>query len=1213
MPHPTPPLGATLDLWLNRLDAEGFRVGIRERLIVQDFLTRLAARGELPEAREAALKLVAPLICTTPESQRRYVGLLREFLATQPRRHGRHAGKYFGRKQEARADEAGPPHWLKLVGVGLLVLVVLAGLAWHFWPEPDVKIGPNQDTKATTSQDKGQQTQANDTYTPPPPPPKAVPATPADTLKSLRQAAWTLAGLSALLLAWTAAARLGRRLYLQGVRSDAQVEEHVLHDPHAGRIEPQTVPVRVASRGLRQRIAGEREVLDLDATLAATIQAAGAFSPRWRLLQHTPEYLALIDRRHPADHLAAYAEALVQALVEHGVTVQVYHFEGSPDHGCWRLRQGAAGREAFDRSGMAELAGRYGGHRLLVFGAADALVDPLTGAPRPWTKQLRVFRQRAWFTPMPLPSWSAAEEAADAQGFLVLPMPAEALTTLAGWFSSGDLSLAAGADWPLAYPALLRDQAVAWVARQSAPPEEVLKELLYQLRAYLGGSRYQWLCACAIFPSLSPTLTLALGKELGLDTRELDNRELALGMATLGALPWYRHGRMPAWLRQALLAELTPENEARYRDVIQQRLAGALEGEASTGGAELARVATRRRLWAWLGRGSGPARDVVLVDFLRKDMVSRLAQALPEPLRQRLFRNGLAAQGLRPALLAGLAGLCTVSLGLALFLPHQAPLQPPGKTPHPFAIHLVGCPDGAGVDAATRALADELAALSPDRLGITQAGAYLAPTAYTPAAWEKAHGQPAPGTGAIRYGAGYAGQAARLRDWLQPRIGAWINPASANTPAALIANVCVKPLVPPKNGQAGAPGISVYIQIGAEAQRSWAERISERLRLIPKVTIHVELLDMKRLPNRIEVRSRVGGNPDFLKRIADELAGSLATPAVTKALQILKSDPTNANVYEIWASNRLCIQDLAPACGVVSAKPANIREFLATRPAITAGEASDLCYAVDNAARLNLDPGRQGFKNTAKGCVTVTPRQTTTYTLTAYARDGAETTRRVTVQVRESVVLVRVPSVLGLPVEQARDILSKLGFKLKQIDLPGATRTTPGTVLAQQPAAGGELPAGGVVLLSLAAPARTDTGWCCILGSASQRQQGGVFSMDAKECASRDGVFYRNEGQAMSECANFAGLGQSNQAPEKRLPNGWEQVNVAEIQGLLAKAGYYKGPQDGTVRDDLIKALMLFQEKYGQAPDGIPGPRTLSILRGQTAPPSAPGNLRMQN
>jgi hypothetical protein len=314
-------------------------------------------------------------------------------------------------------------------------------------------------------------------------------------------------------------------------------------------------------------------------------------------------------------------------------------------------------------------------------------------------------------------------------------------------------------------------------------------------------------------------------------------------------------------------------------------------------------------------------------------------------------------------------------------------------------------------------------------------------------------------------------------------------------------------------------------------------------------------------------------------------------------------------VYEIWASNRLCIQDLSPACGAATAKPAAIREFLATRPTIPAGESSDLCYAVENAARLNLDPGRQVFKNTAKGCVTVKPGQTTTYTLTAYARDGAETARAVTVRVREAANSVPVPRLTGQSADQAVAILAKLGLKAEQTVQAGSLRARPGTVLDQKPAAGGAVPPGSVVMLMVASSASADAGWCCLPPAQNIQQQVrfGLVPMGEKACAEQGGRFFRDEKLALSQC--------TDRAPSEttKVPAGWERVNVFEVQELLAKTGYYKGPVDGVARDELIKALMMFQEKTGQVADGMPGPRTLSILRGEARPPTAPSNLRLQN
>lgn len=1157
MPLRSPPLGDTLDAWLSRLDAEGFQVGLRERLIVQTFLTRLAARGELPESREAALGLIGPLICTTPETQRHYAALLKTFLAVRPRRFRR------GRAAVAAPrDEAAPARrWGWWLGLAFLLAALVAGLGW--WVSRPVEPPAPPPSEAVMDLPEADP-RALEIYAPPPaaPEPVAREAMP----RPLRAAAWLVAGLSTLLLAWAAWARLRHALYLQGTRSDAEVEEHVLGDPHGGRVEPEAAPIRVASRGLRQRVAGEREVLDLNATLAATMDAGGAFSPRYRLLRHTPEYLALIDRRHPGDHLAAYAEAVLDALAEHGVTLQVYQFEGTPDHGCWRPRPGQAGREVFDRASFAELVARYGGHRLLLFADTAALVDPLNGGRRPWAGQLGGFRQRAWFTPMPMASWGDAEALADAQGFLVLPMPAEALTTLAGWFSSGDLSLTAAADWPLAYPALLKDQGVAWVARQQAPPEAMLQELLFQLRAYLGARRYQWLCACAIFPALSPSLTLALGKALGDEAREL-----ALGIASLGALPWFRHGRMPAWLRQALLAGLSPENEARYRAIIATRLAGALE---NTLGVELARVATRQKLFAWLGQGRGPARDVVLVDFLRQDRLSRLVQKLPEPLRRRLFHNGLAAWGLRPGLLLGLAGALGLSLGVLFFAPRLwTPPAPTMDVAKP-RVEFIGCVDPLGVDLGTRALVDALARVTPADLGLASRAASFDLAAYAPATWTAQGGQPVPVAGDILHARGNAEQLAlaeRLLRWLAAgapggTARVWNLREAAADLAAVTVNACAAaPAATAPVQDGGVSSATVYIQIGDKAQAAWAEVLAENLRRLGFTVPAIEQVDAGRLPKRIEVRARESGDTKVAERIAAVLAGALETPAALNNLQTPRDARRNGNVYEVWASARLCIQDRAPSCGAApaSAMPVAIRAFSAAPASLDPGEQARLCYAVENALKLTITPAVGVLKSTDKGCVAVAPASTTRYTLTALGEGRATARRGVTVRVRA----------------------------VTKVDpAPGPS----GKTAAEAPAA---------------------KGWCCVIPQARQQVQQQqiepsrqMFAADEKACLGRGGRYFAEQGGAEAACATRPE--QNARIPE--MPTAWRDVDVAEIQSLLAKAGYYKGAGDGVVGDALIKALMLFQEGNKMTPDGIPGPRTLSLLRGERAAPNPPALLPLK-
>jgi WD40 repeat protein len=642
--HDPPSIGATLPHWLDRLDHEGFHIGTRERLVAHELLARLAACGELPRSETQALALLAPLLCTSPESQRRYAKLLQQFVALQPQQRPVQAQVGASDSDHQQPDAL----WSGRTKLGLAALLLAACTIAAIWfmlaPQHSPMPAPAPQASAPMAPPPASQPLAAEIARPiyVPLQPLSIQSEPVAPAwgEALRIVFVTLGALCLLALAGVVWMRLQRALYLHGTRCDEDLQERVLSDPQGPAVPAPAALLRTVARGLRQRVAGEREVLDLKATLQATVRAAGAFSPRLRRLHLTPEYVALIDRHHPLDHQAAWSELLLQALQAQGVTVHVWYFEGTPLHGCWRLRQGKSGAlEVFNRLGMAELAARHAGHRLLVLAETQALVEPLTGRAQIWSRELNAFPQRAWFTPQPIVSWGTAEQLADAQGFLVLPLQPEALTTLANWLASEDLSLAVGADWPLVFPPLLAQDGTVWAARQSAPPPGMLGDLLFQLRAYLGAERFQWLCACAIFPALSPPLTLALGRALTDDTRRL-----ALGMAALSALPWFRHGHMPAWLRMALVERLDKESGKSFRAVIEQRLAQALEeGQSNV----FVTLAVRRRLLAWLARGRGVTRDVVLVSFLHCNVVSRLAQRLPDVLRRRLFRNGLPLQGLR--------------------------------------------------------------------------------------------------------------------------------------------------------------------------------------------------------------------------------------------------------------------------------------------------------------------------------------------------------------------------------------------------------------------------------------------------------------------------------------------------------------------------------------------------------------------------------------
>jgi len=672
MAAPETEFGTRLERWLDRLDRvadDGRPVGIRERLAVHDLLAGLRASGELPPTERERLALLAPLVCTSPGSQERYEAVLEDFLKERPDFRDtptRDLGTVGKPTQDSRPF---PWEWLVAAVAGMAIVLALVFLtrppADPTVPKPDIPPGPPTNYPGTPIEPNYWFTYYTNQILIP-----EIPFTPGH--RPVRFVSGVLATLCGIALAAWAWALWRRRQYLNQARTDREVEERVLRDPSvAGDLFPGE-SVRVVSRGLRQRVFGHREVLHLRETVRATVRAGGALAPRFRRLQTTPEYVVLVDRRHARDHFAHAVSRLIAALHEQGVALEAYSFEESPEFGCRRWTSSRSPETAGPRLTAAEVGHRAAGCRLLVFSEMAAAQDPLTGRAREWLSAFRATGEKAWFTPMPMPSWGRAESLADQLGFLVLPAQLESLDALVGWLASDQPVLRPGADWPAAFPELLREDGVSWVARQAPPPDRVLETLLFELRRYLGPVRFQWLCVCAIFPAVAPTLTRALGAEL---IQEPDlrkrTRDQTLGLLALGALPFFRYGHLPQWLRRALVARLDSGNQGRFRSLIEERLGKSV----FTGGEELVRIGRIRRLWAWLGRGTGLARDVVLVEFLRPGHLSPLVQRLPEALRRRLFRHGMAAHGVRAWVVVSLALLTVAALAFPKIWGRVAPPQ----------------------------------------------------------------------------------------------------------------------------------------------------------------------------------------------------------------------------------------------------------------------------------------------------------------------------------------------------------------------------------------------------------------------------------------------------------------------------------------------------------------------------------------------------------
>lgn len=83
--------------------------------------------------------------------------------------------------------------------------------------------------------------------------------------------------------------------------------------------------------------------------------------------------------------------------------------------------------------------------------------------------------------------------------------------------------------------------------------------------------------------------------------------------------------------------------------------------------------------------------------------------------------------------------------------------------------------------------------------------------------------------------------------------------------------------------------------------------------------------------------------------------------------------------------------------------PPKIASFRVTPSAIPVNGQAQLCYEVENAISVRIEPNIGERKPPSKECLSVTPSQTITYTLTAYAGDGTNTSQQITLNVAADV------------------------------------------------------------------------------------------------------------------------------------------------------------------------------------------------------------------
>jgi hypothetical protein len=77
------------------------------------------------------------------------------------------------------------------------------------------------------------------------------------------------------------------------------------------------------------------------------------------------------------------------------------------------------------------------------------------------------------------------------------------------------------------------------------------------------------------------------------------------------------------------------------------------------------------------------------------------------------------------------------------------------------------------------------------------------------------------------------------------------------------------------------------------------------------------------------------------------------------------------------------------------AAPVRITQFYSNKPTLPKGESALLCYGVENAAKVSIDPPVEQLTPSISRCFEVKPSAATTYTLTAEGKGGDKITQSV--------------------------------------------------------------------------------------------------------------------------------------------------------------------------------------------------------------------------
>lgn len=526
---------------LQSIEAGGFELGIDGRLKVIAILTELEA-GPRATSSRVLCDHIAPLIVRDPGGRERLQKVVDQWWRLSVDRvevYGRvhYLRSLLNRLFRSRLSRVSSVTLVVMAGIAVLVLIVQAGQkVWERFSFSQ-RVDSDAPTAVAGAVHLNQAPSVANVLVGE----AQIPLIAAAAAVALSVAVWLI-----FVLYGRAGIRRGRsqdrtrrtELHLSTPNKSAEIQRL------GGLIEPFRTPVYGRPR------------LDVMGSVVASARAAGFFTLVETVARTLPSYVLMIDRRSNLDHAALSADAFGDALGRAGLQVRRFFFEAAPD----RVRDPRGGRPVpLSKVSAVE------GERLILFG--DGVDLSSTMGPQ-WFDTLSRWESSA-FLDLSLDAPIGAGRARALGRFGTVLNGCDVL----GFDQSGRpadehnrLSRASDVDARRHYPLLFGDR--DRLTTETPIPADELLGLDRELAHWLGPNVYRWLCACAVYPMITPRLTATLGEALH---DHLDRPvSHSANAGRLKGLPWMRLGDMPDWLRAHLIGQLGKTDAESIRALLRK-------------------------------------------------------------------------------------------------------------------------------------------------------------------------------------------------------------------------------------------------------------------------------------------------------------------------------------------------------------------------------------------------------------------------------------------------------------------------------------------------------------------------------------------------------------------------------------------------------------------------------------------------------------------